>query len=141
MRRIAECGTLRPARLTGPAVDIGVGALHAIFSDDSTPQAPDGTPPPPALSDALVRPILSNLQKTDDDFKKIFSGLDAVERNLSGRIEAATLRISGELKALGDSITIVNSGVVRLQQGVDKLLLYQKMSIYNEFLEKVKLVM
>ncbi len=121
---------------------MGVGALHAIFSDDSTPQAPDGKPTPPALSpDALVRPILTNLQKTDSDFKTIFSGLDAVEGNLSGRIEAMTLKISGELKELGDQIAIVNSGVVRLQQGVDKLLLYQKMSIYNEFLEKVKLVM
>ncbi len=74
--RFVDCLAL----LTGPAVNIGFGALHTIFSYDSTSRVPDGKLTPPALLVALVRPILTKLQKIEDDFKKIFSSLDAMEK-------------------------------------------------------------
>jgi hypothetical protein len=113
-------------------VDVRVSALQAIVSDDSAPTTPSGERAP-ALSDPLVRPVLTNLERRRADISTIVEGFRAVEDNLSGKIHAATDAIRKDLASVDIELAAVSASVRKIQAGVGKILQYLRLADYERF--------
>lgn len=116
----------------GPALDVGASALQAIFSDDSAPTPASGERAS-ALSDPLVRPVLTNLERRPAEISIIVDGFKAVEDNLSGKIQVATDAIRKDLAGVGVQLDALSASVRKVQAGVDKILQYLRLADYERF--------